>query len=163
MKRFIKRHRYTLILVLAFLLVCLLAFKAKEILMPDDNKATYGERLKDIKKHPIDEEVYSKIDEEYGKDDKVKKVSHRLQGKILNFFITVDDKVSIKDAKALGEKLLTYFDEDTLGYYSVQISLLKEDEKLNNFPIMGMKDPLSKSVSWTKDREIVVESDENEE
>ena len=161
MKRFINRHRYTCVLVLFFILIVLLGVKVKEILVPDEGKATYGERLKDISKHPISDEIYKKIDDEYEANDKVKKISHRLQGKIVNYYLTVDDKVSVKDAKALGDKLLTYFDDDILGYYSIQIYLIKEDEKLNNFPMIGLKDPLSKVISWTKEREITVT--ENEE
>ena len=160
MKKFIKNHRYTLILLLVFVLLCILGYKAKEILVPDEGKATYGERLKDISKHPIAKEVYDKIEEEYKKDDKVLKVSKKLQGKILNYFITIDDKVSVKDAKAEGEKLLTFLDEDILGYYSIQIYLIKEDKTLNNFPMIGMKDPLSKNISWTKERDIKVSEDE---
>ena len=41
--------------------------------------------------------------------------------------------------------------------------LIKDNEKLNNFPIIGMKHPDAKSISWTKDREIVTESEKNEE
>ena len=163
MRKFIKRHRYTCVLLLIFILLVILGLKAKDILIPDEGKATYGERLKELSKHPISEEVYKKIDEEYAKNTNVKKVSHHLQGKTLNFYITVDDKVSIKDAKAIGEKLLEYFDDDQKGYYSIQVYLTKEDEKLNNFPIIGMKHPESKSISWTKDREIVTESEDDEE
>ena len=161
--KFIKRRRYTIILLLVFLLMVLLVVKAKEMLMPDEGKASYGDRLKDIDDYPISENIYLKISEEYGKNTSVKQVSHQLKGKILNFFITVDDKVSVKDAKALGEKIITYFDEKTLSYYSIQIFLIKKDESMNNFPIIGMKDPLSESVSWTIEREIVKESDTNEE
>ena len=163
MKKFIKRHRYTCVLLLIFILLVILGLKAKDILVPDEGKATYGERLKELSKHPISEEVYKKIDEEYAKNTNVKKVSHHLQGKTLNFYITVDDKVSIKDAKVIGEKLLEYFDDDQKGYYSIQVYLTKEDEKLNNFPIIGMKHPESKTISWTKDREIVTESEKDEE
>ena len=131
--------------------------------MPDEGKATYGERLKNIDKHPISAETYKKIDEELTKNTNVVKVSHRLQGKIINYYITFDAKVTVKDAKSIGEGIIKNFEEDTLGYYSVQIFLLKEDEKLNNFPIIGMKSPESKTVSWTKDREIIVESEKNEE
>ena len=162
MKKFIKRHRYTCVLLLVFILLIILGVKVKTIFIPDEGKATYGERLKDIDKHSISDEIYKKIDDDYNKDEKVIKISHRLQGKIINYFITVDDKVSVKDAKSIGDKLITYFDEDTLEYYSVQVYLIKDDEKLNNFPIIGMKHPLSKSISWTKDREITV-SDDNEE
>ena len=164
--KFLKRHRYTCVLVLLFILIVILGFKVKEILVPDEGKATYGERLKDIDKHPISDNEYKKIDEEFTANTKVKKVSHRLQGKVLNYYVTVDDGMAIKDAKAVGEKIVSLLEEDTLSYYSVQIFIVKEDEKENNFPIIGMKDPLSKSISWTKDREKVevkdTESDEDE-
>lgn len=160
MGKFIKRHRYTLILLLIFILLCILALKVKEVLVPDEGKATYGERLKDISKHPISADIYNKIVEEFEKDDTVVKIDHRMQGKILNYYITVGEKVSVKDAKTKGDKLISLLDEDILGYYTLQIYLIKEDETLNNFPIIGLKDPLSKVVVWTKDREIVVDNNE---
>jgi len=161
MGKFIKKHRYTCILVLIYILLVILGLKVKEIFIPDEGKATYGERLKDISKHPISDDVYKKIDEEMKSNDKITDISHRLSGKIVNYYLTFKDEVSISDAKALGEKILTYFDEDVKGYYSFQIFLVKNNEALNNFPIIGMKDPLSNGVSWTKDREITVsESDE---
>lgn len=163
MKKFLKKNRYTIILLIVFILLVILGLKVKNILVPDEGKATYGERLKDISKHPIKEEVYKKIEEELLNNKAVTKVSHRLQGKIINYYITFDSKVSVKDAKAVGENLIKGFEEDTLGYYSIQIFLLKDDEKQNNFPIIGMKNPESKVVSWTKDREIIVESEKNEE
>lgn len=163
MKKFIKRNRYTCILLFIFILFVILGLKVKDILVPDEGKAVYGDRLKNIDKHPISDSIYTKIDEVLEKNNNVVKVTHRLQGKTINYFITVNEKVSVKDAKSIGDSLLDYFDEETLGYYSLQVSLIKEDEALNNFPIMGMKHPKSKVISWTKDREIVTESDEDEE
>jgi len=163
MKKFWKRNRYTCILLIIFVLFIVLGLKVKEIFVPDDGKATYGDRLKNIDKHPIKEEVYNKIDENLNNNASVTKVSHRVQGKTINYYITFAEKVSVKDAKAIGDSILKDFDEDILGYYSIQLYLLKDDEKLNNFPIMGMKHPDSKQISWTKDREITVESDKNEE
>ena len=163
MKKYIKRHRYTCILVLIFILIVILGLKVKDLLVPDEGKATYGDRLKDLSKYPISKDVYTKIEEDFKENTNVKKITNHLQGKTLNFYITFDDKVSVKDAKAIGEKLIDYFDEDQLGYYSIQIYLIKEDKALNNFPIIGMKHPDSKVVSWTKDREIVTESEQNEE
>ena len=163
MKKFLKRYRYTCILVFIFILLVILGLKVKEILIPDEGKATYGDRLKNIEKHPISDEIYKKIDEALAKNSNVKEVTHRLQGKTLNYFITFADKESVKDAKAVGDSLLQYFDEDTLGYYSIQVYLKKDNEALNNFPIIGMKHPDSKKISWTKDREIVTESENDEE
>ena len=163
MKKFLKRNRYTVFLLVIFVLFVILGLKVKDIFVPDEGKATYGDRLKNIEKHPITEETYKKVDEEIGKKSGVVKVSHRIQGKTLNYYITFDEKVSVKDAKAIGDSLVKELSEDTLSYYSVQVYLLKEDEKLNNFPIMGMKHPSSKEISWTKDREITVESEKDEE
>ena len=163
MKKFLKRNRFTCILIFIFLLFVILGFKVKDILVPDEGKAVYGDRLKNNSKHPISSEVYDKIDEELEKNDSVIKVTHRLQGKTINYYITVGEKVTVKDARGIGDSILKFFDEDTLGYYSIQVSMLKEDEELNNFPIMGMKHPDSKELSWTKDREIVTESENDEE
>lgn len=160
--KFIKRRKYTLILLIVFVLLVFLAVKVKEVLMPDEGRASYGDRLDERDNYPISDDIYNKITEDYGKDTNIKQITHNLSGKIIKFFITVDDKVSVKDAKALGEKLITYFDEATLSYYSVQVYVLKADKSLNNFPIIGMKDPLSTTISWTKDRDIVTESDTDE-
>ncbi len=163
MKKFIKRNRYTIILLVIFVLLVFLGAKVKDIFVPDEGKATYVDRLKNIDKHPITDEIYKTIEENLTKNSNVSKVTHRIQGKTLNYYITFIDKATVKDAKSIGESILKYLDEDLQGYYSIQIYLLKEDEKLNNFPIMGMKHPESKTVSWTKDREITVESEKNEE
>jgi hypothetical protein len=163
MKKFLKRNRYTCILLFIFILFIILGLKVKDILVPDEGKATYGDRLKNIEKYPISEEIYNTIDENLKKNTNVIKVSHRLQGKTINYYITFGEKISVKDAKAVGDGILKYFDEETLSYYSIQVYLLKEDEKLNNFPIIGMKHPESKVISWTKDREITVESEKDEE
>lgn len=163
MKKFLKRNRNTIILMVIFILFIVLGLKVKDIFVPDEGKATYGDRLKYIEKYPITDETYNKIEEGLMKNTGVSKVSHRLQGKTLIYYITFTEKVSVKDARGVGDSLLKYFDEDTLSYYSIQVYLLKEDEKLNNFPIEGMKHPKSKAISWTKDREITVESENDEE
>lgn len=163
MKKFLKRNRYTCILLFIFILLVILGLAVKDIFVPDEGKATYGDRLKNIEKHPISNETYSKVDEVLKKNSGVSKVEHRIQGKTLNYYITFTEKVSVKDAKAVGDSLVKEFDEDTLSYYSLQVYLMKDDEKLNNFPIIGMKHPDAKEISWTKDREIVVESDKDEE
>ena len=160
MKKFIKIHKYTIILVLIFILIVILGFKVKELLVPDEGKATYGERLKDINKHLINDDVYDKISSEFEKDESVVKIDHRLQGKILNYYITVGDKVSVKDAKAKADKIISLFDDELLNYYTIQVYLIKEDKSLNNFPMIGLKNILSKEISWTKERDITVSEDE---
>ncbi len=163
MKKFLKRNRFTCILVFIFALFVILGFKVKDILVPDEGKAAYGERLKNIDKHPISDEVYDKIDEELDKNSNVINSSHRIQGKIIIYSITVDEKVSVKDARSIGEGILKFFDEDALEYYTIRVIMSKENEELNNFPFIGEKHPKSNGLSWEKERDIVTESEQDEE
>ena len=164
MKDYLKRHKKTIILVVIFALLLVLTIKVKDILIPNEALFNYGTRLNEIDNYPIDENIYKKIDEEYAKNTNIKKTTHRVQGKIINFFVTLDDKATIADAKKLGDIIIAQFDEKTLSYYSIQVYMLKDNEALNNFPIVGMKNPKAKELVWTKDREITKEEEvKNEE
>ena len=161
--KFIKKNRYTVILILVFILLLCLGIKIKDILMPDDKKEFYGNRLNSINEHIIEESLYNKIKSELEKDEKIDLITYREQGKIINFIVTVNDKTTIEDAKKVGNSIITYFSEDDIGYYTIQIYIKKNDESLNNFPIIGAKNPLTASIIWTHDREISKEDDKNEE
>ena len=161
--KFIKKNRYTIILVLVFILFLCLGVKIKQILMPDDQKESYGERLNELDNHKIDVSLYEKIKTELEKSENVVSVSNRLQGKIINFIVTVSDKVSISDAKKIGDSIVAYFSEEDVDYYTFQIYINKNDASLNNFPIIGAKNPLTNHIVWTQDREISKEDDKNEE
>ena len=163
MKLYLKRHKKTIILLVIFALLLVLTLKLKDILIPNEALFNYGSRLNEKDQYPIDENIYKKIDEEYAKNTNIKKTTHRVQGKIINFFVTVDDKVSIADAKKIADTIIKSFDEKTLSYYSIQVYMLKDNEELNNFPIVGMKNPKAEGLVWTKDREIVKEEEVKDE
>jgi len=160
--KFIKKNRYTVILILVFILLLCLGLKVKEILMPDDQKASYGNRLDELDEHAIEESLYIKIKAELESQNNVSNVSYRLQGKIINFIITVTDSTNINDAKKIGSKVMEYFNDEQILYYTFQIYVKKEDASLNNFPIIGTKNPLTSTIIWTQDREISKEDDTDE-
>ena len=159
--RFVKRNRTTIILVLVFVLLILFGLKIKDILIPNSKESMYGNRLVDEKDYKVDKSSLKKMLEELSAKDNVKEITYRKQGKTYYVSITISDESSIQDAKGLGDAVLTYFSEKSLKYYSVQIFVNKEDEKLNNFPIIGMKDPLSEKITWTKNRDISEATDES--
>lgn len=152
--KFLKENKYTIILILVFILIIMLGYGAYKALSPDEKKAEYGTRLDENKDHPIDSELFKTITEEIEKDKNVEKVSIRLQGKIIKNEITVVENMSIANAKKVADTILTKYSDDIKSYYSIEFYLLKTNEEQNNFPILGMKDPLSKTISWSKDREI---------
>lgn len=161
--KFIKRNRYTIILILVFVLLLCLGIKVKDILMPNDKKEAYGNRLNGIDEHKIEKSLYDKIKSELEGKEEIKTVTYREQGKIINFIITVDDKIDLVNAKKVGDSVVSYFSEDDVSYYTFQIYLRKDDEKLDNFPIIGAKNPLTETIVWTHDREISKEDDTDEE
>ena len=160
---FIKRNRYTIILILVFVLLLCLGIKVKEILMPNDRKEAYGNRVNEIGEHKIEKSLYDKIKSELESKEEIKSVTYREQGKIINFIVTVDDKMDLVNAKKVGDSLIAYFSEDDVSYYTFQIYVKKNDEKLDNFPIIGAKNPLTETIVWTHDREISKEDDKDEE
>ena len=160
--KFVKNHKYTIIIVLIFILLFCLGLKVKDILIPDDEKASYGNRLENIEDYPLEKSLFTKINEEMVKD-KIKGLTHRIQGKIVNFTMTVADDVSINDAKSYGTKIVAYFSEEELSYYTIQIYIKKDDAALNNFPIIGAKNPNKKEISWTQNREITKEEEDTNE
>ena len=128
-------------------------------------KDKLGNRIKDIEDYPISESVYQKIETEIEKLDKVSSVERAkgtLDSKVIDYLIVVKGETTLEQAKEIGDKLLTYFDEKTLSYYSVQIFISKKDTSMNNFPIIGMKNPKTPKIIWTKDRDITKETDEDE-
>lgn len=161
--KFIKRNRCTIILVTLFILFLCLGIKIKDILMPDDKKELYGNRLNEIESHKIVKSLYDKIKAELEKNENVELITYREQGKVINFVVTVNEKMSIVDAKKVGDSIVSYFGEDDMDYYTFQIYIKKNDETLNNFPIIGAKNPLTDNIIWTHDREISKEDDKNEE
>lgn len=159
--KFIKKNKYTIIVIIVFLALVVSFVEIKNILVPDEGKAVYGNRLDGIEKHPLKTSDLESIEKSIKEQEKVNDVSSKLHGKIINITITVQDDVSINDAKTLATNTISLFTKDDLSFYSLQVFVKKENEKLNNFPIIGYKDAGSEEMLFTKDREITTEeSDE---
>ena len=90
----------------------------------------------------------------------VTEVSTRLQGKIVNVIITVSDDVTKENAKKIANGILEHLDEDQLKFYDIQVFLKKENEELNDFPIIGYKQNNEEGFTWTKDRQVTTDETE---
>lgn len=159
--KFIKKNKYTIIAIIIFIILVLVAATAKNILVPDEGKAVYGDRLDGIKDHPLSEETLKGVDTKLKENEKVTNSSSKLHGKIINIIITVTDDTSIEDAKKIASDTTNMFTNDELSFYSLQVFVKKENAELNNFPIIGYKDA-NGEMKFTKDREIT-KGETNEE
>jgi len=161
--KFIKKNKFTIMAIIIFIALVVLGVKVKELLVPDEGKAVYGDRLDGIEKHPLADSLFADIEDKVKENESVLNFAHQVHGKIINLMITVKDEVSIEDAKKLANSLVAEFKDDELDFYSLQVYVLKENEELNNFPIIGYKDTETSELVFTKDRDITKSEETDEE
>lgn len=150
--KFIKDNKFTIIVVVFFILLALVAFQVKNIFFPNigTGKAVYGDRLDG--EVEVKDSVLDSVESGIKGNSNVDSVTARVAGKIINVLITVKDSMSIADAKTLGETSIKYFSAEQLAYYDIQVFMFKSDA-VTNFPIIGYKHYSDDSFSWSKDRE----------
>ncbi len=158
--RFLRRNKFTIIAIFLLIVFVFIGVQLKSIFVPDEGKASYGDRLSEIKDHKLSNDWFTKIEDKFKENDKVSKIENKIHGKIINLIITVNGDVDVNTAKEIGNSTIGMFENDELTYYSLQVYLKKDDEKLNNFPIIGYKGTTTDSLIYSKDRDIV-QTEEN--
>lgn len=151
MKRYLKEHKVVVAAVIFMLIIVVLAFFVKEAFFTNSKNAVYGNRLDGIEKVKIDSNQKDEIIKNVEEDSAVKKATYKLQGKIINITIIVNDDIGLDTAKAVAGKVLEKIEEDQKKYYDVQV-FIKKDTDAKDFPIIGYKQHSKGEFSWTKDR-----------
>lgn len=124
---YIKKHKLTCFIILAYTIAIVFGFVIYKMFLGNSGLPVYGDRLDDIQSVPIEEEKYSKIQEEIGAVDYVIKVDKPvLKGRIFNVYITVGDNVQIANAKALATRITGILSEEQLKLYDVQVFINKD-------------------------------------
>lgn len=149
--KWIKKNKFTVIAIVAFVVLTILGFKLKEILFPNQRTAIYGDRLDG--KVFIDSKVYDTLRQRLTEKDKVKSVTITENGKRIDIVVTVEDDLDKNNAKKLIDGITEPFNESQIGYYDFQVFIRKDNTSENDFPIIGYKHHNSSSFSWSKDRD----------
>ena len=152
--KYVRKNKYMIIALVILVLLIIVGMQFKNILVPDQGKAEYGSRLDGIENYNLDKEKMLEIETKLKEDEKVLEVTNKIHGKIINFIITVSDDVSINDAKIKANSIIPLFTNNELEFYSLQVYVKKNNAELNDFPIIGYKEPDEKELIFTKDREI---------
>lgn len=161
--KFIKKNKFTIIAIIIFVGLVVAFYQIKNFLVPDEGKAVYGERLNGLDEHEIDGSVFDNIKSKLKENERILEVTNKLHGKIINLLITVSDDMSVSDAKNIATSTISMFENDELSFYSLQVYLIKDNKDLNNFPIIGYKGPKSSELLFTRDRDIVVSEETDDE
>lgn len=145
---FIKKHKYSLLVTLVFLILFIFAFVGlKRLLIPDSDIDKYGDRLEGISNHPISDETIKNIKTAMEESSKVNETTYRLEGKNMMFTIDIKDGVDDKSIEALGEKILQNIEEDIKGFYDIHLTVIcTEDEDF--IPKMASKHKTGKVFVW---------------
>lgn len=150
--KFIKKNKYTVIVIVCFILLVFIGAKAMELFFPNTGKAIYGDRLNGIEAVKIKD---SKMDQALGElkqDEIITSAKEETKGRLVTFIITVNDETSLETAKTLADKAIGSFEDKQKSYYDFQIIVKKKNEELKDFPIIGYKHHDNNGFVWTKDR-----------
>ena len=146
---FVKKNSSAVVGVTVFILVIISALLIKNLFMYDETQAIYGSRIDGVDKMKVTSEQKDKVKKRLA--EKTKKVDVRVAGKIVNIEFTVNDDVSLEDAKKLGPEALDEFTKDQQKFFDFQFFVENKNNK-TQFPIIGYKQRAKDSISWTKDR-----------
>ena len=150
--KFIKKHKGLIVAVIVFILVFVLFLLVYKSFFPDEETAIYGGRLEGIEKVEIKKDNKNKIIEALNGVSKKTKV--RVQGRIIEVSISINDDINRDAAKAEANKILEQLSKEQKEYYDIQVFISKDGktEDAAQFPIIGYKHHISEGFSWTKDR-----------
>ena len=157
--KYIKKNKLTVFIIVIFVLVVIVGAYLYNIFF-GSGKESYRNRLDRIQEIEITDNKYDEIKTSLQENEGVTSVTTRLQGKIVNVTITVANDVTKDNAKKIANGILEYLDEDQLMFYDIQVFVKKENEELNDFPIIGYKQNNEEGFTWTKDRQVTTDETE---
>ena len=123
------------------------------------NKGVYGDRLKDIDKHPVTETLKSEYVTALEAENSVTSVSMDIKGKIIYIIINFASDTALNDAEALATLSLDKLGEDILSFYDINFTLkCEKSENSEGFTILGAKNVAGSGLVWNNNTPL--ESDE---
>lgn len=145
--KFIKNNK----ILIALILIAVIMFSTILIIIFSNLSSgndEYGNRLDEIEKYPITDEVINNIKNEISSLEKVESINYNIEGRLINFVIKVEDDLIVSEAKNYSEKILENFSDDIKSYYDIQILIDSNIDESENYPIIGYKHKTSDSLVW---------------
>lgn len=148
--KFIKNHKILSMLILIIVIVIICGVTLLMLLLSGWGSNDYGNRLDGIEEVAITDADSKELTTLLGELENVNKVTYHLQGKIVNIFFTVNDVLTLDNAKAYANKILESFSEDQINYYDFQVIFDSENEESATYPIIGYKNKITAEFVWKK-------------
>lgn len=149
-----------LVVLVAILIACFIAICVVVVTyFFGGSETVYGDRLKDIDKHPITEKFQNEYIESLESDEKIEEVTFKIKGRVVYIRMQFVDDYSLVEAESKASASLASFSKDLLDYYDLDFTLVSDKTKdSEGFCIMGAKNINSDSIVWNNN--TPVESEE---
>ncbi len=120
------------------------------------NKSPYGERYKDIDKHPLTEEFKNEYVNSLKSDELIDDVKIKtMGGRVIYIKITFVPDITLVEAQSKALNSLSSFSEDLLSYYDLNFTLYSPlSENSEGFTIMGGKNESGSGISWNNNTKV---------
>lgn len=152
MKKFMKRNKHTIVALGVFLAFIFLAGQLYRIFVPELGSIVYGDRLDGIEEVMLSTTNKENLVSALESDDRVTSASVNITGRIIRVFVTVDDYTTVEEARGVTYIILDTIDEDQIEFFDIEVLIEKGNED-TRFPIIGYKQNIRETFSWTRDRE----------
>ena len=158
MKKFkeIWQNNKILIVLLSILIICLIAIIVVCLtFFLGGNKSIYGDRLKDIEKHPITKSFKNKYIDSLEEEKIIDNVKFEIKGRVIYLTIHYLGDTSLIEAESKANSSIELFTDDLLDYYDIQLTLIcDKTENSDGFVIMGAKNASGSGVVWNNNTKI---------
>lgn len=135
-KNYIKKNKKTVVIASIVLLILILLLAVINTLMPDNGKSVCGNRVADIKNHPVENASKDKVVKALKNTSKITDVEVNVVCRKISFVAKVSDGVSVEDAKATSSLILENLSDDIKGYYDIEIIY---SSNADGYPFSGYK------------------------
>jgi len=146
--KFIKNHKLLVAFIILLIVCIILAIFLLNQLIGGNKEGEYGDRLKGIEKVEITKKQENNIEKEIVNEESVTKVKYHLRGRLVNIVIDIKDETELDSVKEIGNKILSYFDENQRSYYDIQIFVNSDNKESEKYPIIGYKHKTSGTINW---------------
>lgn len=125
MLEIIKKNKYTVLFIVLFIVLVIVGYQAYSILVPNENRAVYGDRLDGIDAVMITSDQMTSINNEIKTNTFVTDCVSDLKGKILYVTVTVTDDTSVDSIRSFPDVVLSKLDDAQKAYFDVQVIFTK--------------------------------------
>ena len=146
--KFFKKHIKETIFLFVVLVIALSLGVLFLVMWFGGGNNKYGSRLEGIEEVSVSNSYLKEVVDQLEKKSIVKNATVNLQGKLINFNITLKESTLEADAKALSAVVIDNFTKDELSFYDIQIFLLDNKEE-SIYPMIGYKHRTNAEFVWS--------------